>query len=284
MSVSAALEKSAKDFCSKYACEFDFDSFESSVEEFTFLSPNNGWCDVYKMMFERLYKQALEPVANGGDATLDSEAMLDDFEYTLIRPYVKEGEKKIKHEPYVGMHRVARLEYLKLLTKEAPSNFVDQYAEKYRKGELSLKQMRADLARDGKERENYVEIAGYIQALEVVSKSRSLVWKTLHPFKNQAEKRTFEQMKKTFMEQARGDEAFYHETVAAAYETFGGHQRVQENLDQQMIRAREEMDRKQKMDDMMRESLHVEGFDETREKGISPRVGQHNVSKKEKQI
>ena len=87
-----------------------------TIEEFTFLRPNNGWLDVYKMMFEKMYKKALEGAALGNADGLDGEAMLDDFEYTLMRPYAKENESEIKHKPYVGMDRIARLEYLDSLT------------------------------------------------------------------------------------------------------------------------------------------------------------------------
>jgi hypothetical protein len=51
MSVSRALEKSAKAFNTKYAYNFDFATFELRIEEFTFLRPNGGWIDVYKTMF-----------------------------------------------------------------------------------------------------------------------------------------------------------------------------------------------------------------------------------------
>ena len=60
MSVSKALENSARNFSDKYACQFDFATFESRVEELTFLRPNGGWIDVYKMMFENVYKNSLE--------------------------------------------------------------------------------------------------------------------------------------------------------------------------------------------------------------------------------
>ena len=120
MPISKALEDSARDFCHKYACRFDFGSFESSVEEFTFLRPNGGWIDVYKMTFRHLYQTALEMVALGTVDSLDGEAMLDDFEYTLIHPYVSETEGGIKHRPYVGMDRITRLEQkdLRLLLQQ----------------------------------------------------------------------------------------------------------------------------------------------------------------------
>ena len=285
MSVSQALEKSSRDFCLKYACHFDFVTFESRVEEFTFLRPVGGWIDVYKITFDRLYKNTLEKVAVGIlDDDLDPEAMLDDFEYTLIRPYVNEGEKEIKHKPYVGMDRISRLEYLERLTREAPSNPVELYAEKYKKGELSMKQMRSALALDGVKQEHYTEIAGYVQALDNVNKSRSLVWRAFHPFKNSAEKRNSAQMKTALMEEIRGGEEVYRKTVAVAYDTFGGHLRVNAKLEQNMARAIEEMNRQQKMNDVMRESIHVEGFEKKPAREISPRVAQHNAPTREKQI
>lgn len=284
MSVSAALEKSARDFCLKYDCKFDFAMFESRVEEFTFLRPVAGWVDVYKMMFERMYKQALASAAQGSSATLDGEEMIDDFEYTLIRPYVNEGNKDIKHKPYVGMDRISRLEYLAQLTREAPSNPVELYAEKYKNGELSMKQMRSAVALDNAEREHYMEIAGYVQALETVNKGRSLAWRLFHPLKNSAEKINLAWMRTALVEQTRGGEEFYREAAAAAYECFGGHQRVNANLEQSMVRAREEMNRKQKMNDVMRESLHVEGFEKESARELSPRVDPYSAPTKEKQI
>lgn len=284
MSVSTALEKSARDFCLKYACNFDFKTFESSVEEFTFLRPVDGWSDVYKTMFERMYMQALEPIAKVRCAELDGEAMLDDFEYTLIRPYVNEGKKEIKHNPYAGMDRVSRIEYLQQLTKRSPSNFVDLYTEKYKNGQLSIKQMRSKLENGVGNKEYYVEIAGCVQALETVNKSRSRIWRVFHPFKNSSEKRNSEQMKSAFIEHTHSSEEAYSEIAAAAYKTFDGHQIVNANLEQNMLHAREEMSRKQKMNEAIRESLHIEELKRESEQERSPRVEPHIVYTNRKQI
>lgn len=255
MSVSVALEKSARDFCSKYNCNFDFSTFESRVEEFTFLRPVGGWVDVYKMMFARMYKQALESVANVKESNLDGETMLDDFEYTLIRPYVKESEKEIKHRPYVGMDTISRLEYLTQLTKEAPSNAVELCEEKYKNGDISIKQMMDDFALNSANSEYYKEISVYVQALENANKSRSWVWRVVHPLKNSAEKRKSTQMKTSLTEGVQGGEELYREASAAAYKTFEGHQRLNANLEQSIKRAREDINRTQKMKDVMLKSI-----------------------------
>ena len=252
MSFSRALENSARAFNMKYACNFDFASFNTTVEEFTFLRPNSGWIDVYKMMFNRMYKRTLELVGEGAVDNLDAEAMLDDFEYTLIRPYVSETENAIRHKPYVGLDRITRLEYLGQLTKEAPKNSVELYEEKYKRGELSRKQMRS-VSLDGyTERKRCIEIVGYVQALEQANRGRSLLWRTFHPFKNSAEKRDALLMKRTFVEESQGGEAFYNEIAAAAYETFDGHRMANDRLETSMVRAKEELDRKQKMNDAMK--------------------------------
>ena len=261
MSVSRALEKSAKAFNVKYACHFDFATFESRVEEFTFLRPNGGWIDVYKMMFERMYKQSLESAATGNTPNLNGEAMIDDYEYTLIRPYINETQIEIKYKHYAGMDRIARLEYLKRLTGEAPKNSVELYAQKYRCGELTLGRMMSALSLENADRDRYVEIAGYAQALECVNKSRSAVWRALHPIKNSAEKRDAALMKSAIMEESHGDEKFYEEVVAAAYETFDGHQRVNEILAERTLHAVEEMKRLQKMNDAIRESHKADGIE-----------------------
>jgi hypothetical protein len=59
----------------------------------------------------------------------------------------------------------------------------------------------------------------YRQALEVVNKSRSTVWRTLHPRKNSAEKRDAALMRKAIIEVV-GGEKFYGEIVREAYETY----------------------------------------------------------------
>ena len=207
------------------------------------------------MTFDQMYKKTLELVSEGAVVNLDAEAMLDDFEYTLIRPYVNETEIEIKHKPYVGMDRIARLEYLNQITKEAPKNPVELYEEKYKRGELSLKQMRLAAVADKPARESYIEIAGYVQALEHANKSRSLLWRTFHPFKNSAEKRDLALMKKMFAKESRGDESFYSEIAAAACETFDGHQTANANLEKSMVCAMEELKRKQKMNAAMQEAL-----------------------------
>ena len=285
MSVSQALEKSAKNFCSKYACRFDFDSFESSVEEFTFLRPVGGWVDAYKTTFDRLYKASLEQVALGStDSDLDPEAMLDDFEYTLIRPYINEGRTEIRHKPYVGMDRLSRLAYLDQLTKEAPSNLVDLYADKYKRGELSIKLMRSVFSPDVAERKNLVEAAGYAQALENVNKGRSLAWRALHPFKNSAEKRRPAQIKKAFLEGDRGGEELYQKAAASAYQSFERLQRVGEILERDTLNAKEELDRTQKMSEAMRESIRIEELEKETPQTLSPRVDQSKELSRDKRL
>lgn len=259
MPISEALKKSACSFCGKYVCSFSFNAFESRIEEFTFLRPNGGWVDVYKLMFEQVYKKSLEKVATGAINDLDGEAMLDDFEYTLIRPYVNESNYDINHKPYVGMDRIARLAFLDKLTSEAPSNYVDLYTEKYKKGELSIEQM-GSLASgtfgfDQVKKEHYVEIAGCIIALENTNKSRSAIWRAFHPVKNNTEKKEAEKMKRLFIDGADEGEKCYNESVKAAYETFSGHRRVNANLTQSLMLAEKERDRERKMNNAMVESL-----------------------------
>lgn len=285
MSVSDALGRSARDFSAKYACHFDFVAFEARVEEFTFLRPIGGWTDVYKTSFEKLYRDTLEKVALGAiEDDLNAEAMLDDFEYMLIRPYANERNTEIKHRPYVGMDRVSRLAYLQLLTDRSPANSVDLYAEKYKNGEISLKQIRSGAAPGQGDRARDIEFAGRIQAIEAVNKSRSRIWRVFHPFKNNAEKRSSAQMKRTFIEQVRGGEAFYNETVAASYGIFEGRQRIQEALAHHMRHAREEMNRKQKMSEAIKESLGAEGLGREIVHELSPRIGYYRELAKEKQV
>ena len=252
------------------------------------MRPNNGWVDVYKTMFDRMYKKTLERVATGTVDNLDGEAMLDDFEYTLIRPYVKENESGIKHKPYVGMDRIARLEYLDQLTKQAPSNLVDLYAEKYKNGELSLKQMRRKamsvLGNNAADRERYVEIAGCVQALENVNKSRSRMWKILCPFKSNAEKRDAMLMKKMLIDGVFGREDAYNEIVAAAHETFDGHKRANANLEWNIARAREEMSQMQRMNDAMREPLCIRELQNESDGERSIRIDLNETPEIEKQI
>ena len=260
MPVSKALENSAKAFSIKYSCSFDFTSFELRVEEFTFLRPNGGWVDVYKAVFGRMYKKALESVAFGMLDNLDGEAMLDDFEYTLIRPYANENKADVKHKFYVGMDRLARLEYLDKLTREAPSNAVELYMAKYRSGELSIAQMKSAPANRDSERSGYIEIVGYVQALENVNRGRRFVWRATHPMRNSAEKREAALMKNRCIDDLKGDESAYAEFVKAAYETFEGHKRVIESLSFNRARAIEELDQNNRMKEAMHEPFGMDVF------------------------
>ena len=286
MSVSKELKRSAKDFNAKYSCKFDFVTFESRAEGYTFLSPNNGWRDVYKQTFDKMYKQALEAVAVGKKENLNGEAMLDDFEYTLMKPYVNETELSIKHRSYVGMDRVTRLEYLDQLTKEAPSNPVALCTEKYKSGELSLKQMLRETRSlsdpKNSERETYVGVASYIQALKNTNGDRTLLWRTFHPFRNGAEKRSFATMEKTLIEKA-GTEESYGALTDEAYDTFDGYKRVCDSLDVNMMHAREELSRKEKMRDAIRESLHVDVSGNEKGAKLSSKVDMHKAPTVEKQ-
>ena len=287
MSVSKALENSAKEFNAKYFCDFNFAIFESRAEGYTFLNPNNGWREVYKKTFDKMYKQALEAVNVGKSDNLGAEAMLDDFEYTLIRPYVNEAEITVKHSPYVGMDRVARLEYLERLTKEAPSNLVALSSEKYKSGELSIKQMRLcaneALSSDGIDSKRCVEIASYVKALDAVSSGRSLWWKSLHPFKSGAEKREAAAMKNALAAAVPGGEYAYGEILKSAYAPFSGSRAVNAGIAVNMTHAKEEVQRKERMQDSIRESLHIDGIGEEAGNTISPRVDLNKAPTVEKQ-
>ena len=281
MSVSAALERSAKDFCLKYSCDFDFDTFGSRVEEFTFLRPVGGWIDVYKATFDGLYKKTMEKVVVGmRDDDFDAEAMLDDFEYTLIRPYVKERGDVIQHRPYVGMDdRVARLEYLDRLTKNAPSNPVALFTEKYKKGTLSIGEMLRQVtsAEKSNEKADLVEIAGYVQALENANNSRSVVWRIVHPIKNSAELREAQRMKKILSDRVAGSEEAYRDIADEARKPVEGYERLNAGLGQSIAMAREDITMKEKMNNAVRESLRIEGFDSNTVLERAPRVTQLNT-------
>ena len=257
MSVGRLLENSARAFNEKYACDFNFTTFDENVEEYTFLRPNNGWKDVYKLTFDQMYKMALEKAVLGAVNNLNGEEMLDDFEYTLIRPYVNERNSEIKHKPYVGMDKIARLEYLDALTRHAPSSPVELYSEKYKNGELTLRQMKARQGEKDTENHRYVEIAGYVQALERVSKGRTAIWKALHPFRCNAEKKHAAHMKSVFIGEVSGGEETYERFARAACEIYDGHRRASANLAASISRAKEEINRLQKLNDAMKESLLV---------------------------
>lgn len=287
MSVSAALEKSARDFCIKYYCDFDFNAFEARVEEFTFLRPAGGWVDVYKTTFDRLYKDTLEKIVTGAaEGNIDAESMLDDFEYTLIRPYVRERGDEIRHKPYVGMDdRVARLEYLDRLTKDTPSDPVALFTEKYKNGALTLAHMlkRVESVEKSGEIKDFIEIAGYAQALENVNNSRSAVWRAVHPIKNSAEQRETQHMKKILSDSALGGEERYREFASEAQKPVDGYERMRACLEQSMARAREDTAMKQKMNMAVRESLHIEEFDRAPVRDRAPRVSEHSMPVAERQ-
>ena len=255
MSVSCALENLAKEFNMKYACKFDFATFDLHVEEFTFLRPNGGWTDVYISTFASVYTESLEKASVGSLDNLNGEAMLDDFEYMLMRPYANESDGEIKHRSYVGMDRITRLEHIGLITMEAPKNFVELFAQKYRSGQLTLKQMKSELDLESTDIAECIKISAYVKALESVNESRSAMWRTFHPFKNSAEKRYAALLKSGLAEYTTDEEEFYDEISAAAYETFDGYKRANANLSQCMHQAREEMARMQKMNEVIRESL-----------------------------
>lgn len=255
MPISDSFRRSAKRFCKKYACYFSLREFESDVERYMLQISGEGFCDFYKTMFERLYKKALENVAQEDDGDLDGEAMLDDFEYTVIRPYVSQSGKGIDHKPYAGMDRLTRLMYLDKITRNAPSNLVELYTEKYRSGELSIDQMSRrvseTLSFNRARREHYVDAAAFILALERANESRSLLWRVLHPAKNSTERKSAGLLKKQFICEVEGGDGFYNEMAKCARYTFAGHRRVNENLVQSMINARDEAKREQKMNDAL---------------------------------
>ena len=127
----------------------------------------------------------------------------------------------------------------------------------------------------------HVEIAGYAQALENVNASRTAVWRTLHPFKNSAEKKNAEQMKAFLIEEVKGDEGDYAEIIEEAHKTFDGHRMVHARLAERTVHAREEETRLQKMTDARRESLRIEGFEPEPVRERSPRVEERTAPVRE---
>ena len=119
--------------------------------------------------------------------------------------------------------------------------------------------------------EQYVEIAGAVKALENVSGERSVIWRVLHPFKGAAEKKAAAIMKRMLVGREECGEKLYSEALDTAYETFDGRQRVSARLSESTANAKEELNRKQKMNDAIRESLRADGT----EGEPSSRVGRY---------
>ena len=198
--INNELKTAALNFGAKYGCTFDFEAFEATfttknTKPIVF-NPNEGWMEKCKNAFVRLYKQSLERFASDKNATIDAEDMLNDFETELMSPYVdynRQNNVNIDHTPYFGMDRMTRLSFLDEESKKVPSCYVEFYTEKYKNGEIRIRDMRsivsAIFANPESTVEDFQKVASFVKALEDFNNNRTFWDRFFHPFQNRAEKK-----------------------------------------------------------------------------------------------
>lgn len=198
--ISNELRTAALNFGAKYGCTFDFEAFEATLTtkntKLIVFNPNEVWIEKCKNAFIRLYKQSLERFAYDKNATFDAEDMLDEFETELISPYVdynRQNNVDIDHTPYFGMDRMTRLSFLDEESKKVPSSYVEFYTEKYKTGEIRIRDMRsivsAIFANPDSTEEDFQKVAGFVKALEDFNNKRTFWDRFFHPFQNRAEQK-----------------------------------------------------------------------------------------------
>ena len=200
-----ALEARAKDFNDIYRTSFDYSGFYSKIKTFNRLTSENAADIVYKGTLGTVLKDAMIAACHAQGGTKKGERgdvdlmdVVKNFEEYLMQPFVKEckraGEKPYP-KPYGGMTGMQRIELVEHMLNASPKNDVELTEQAYMKGNIRLRDIRENVGDmpfavgKGVDNHQLQRIGAFMLAIENVNKGRTLWWRFIHPFRNNAEKR-----------------------------------------------------------------------------------------------
>ena len=188
-------------FNNKYGLDFSYEEYETTVlknqnlaSEFEAKNKSiNVENKIYVSQFGAMYKKAFTNFLDKKIEEFSTEQMLEDYR-TLMEGYRsarKEANKPLEQNWVTSSHLV---ESVKENIKTIPGNKPDYVEARYLKGELSIRDMRAEvkrlMSREGeKTPEILAVVLSYSEALKCVNADRPRLWRGIHPFRNFAEQR-----------------------------------------------------------------------------------------------
>ena len=197
------IEAANARFNEKYGVNFNIATFEVRTQT---LKELGGTVDLnanYKGEFKRIFKMAVENLVERKiDKSFNPETMLNEFENDIMAPY-RQWCKESKHDaPAVRggwSEEDAAFEMFSAVS-DMPVTAPDMAEERYLKGELPLRKMRESMEQVKKSEVKTLDqlktLSNYALALQSVTKNRTLAWKIRHPFRNRAEQRDMDAMRK----------------------------------------------------------------------------------------
>ena len=210
------IQSKVDTFNNKYYCDLDLNKFIDAVNKELKRGNQNAWNDVYKSTFFNLYKKtAFNTFLGARNESLSGEEMLESFERDIMSDLangcIRAGES-VQASKNGGMTDIEACEAMKEHLNDIPTSYTGIARNQYTNGKMRIRDM-VSFTRSAIENgniKNNIEaqrrIMGYSIALDRVNDSRSRFWRTIHPFRNNAEQRDAELMRQMLRE-AIGEEA-----------------------------------------------------------------------------
>ena len=202
-------------FNNKYKLDFSFEEFEKGVLKLknikrflgrskgNSISPDDA---IYRGTYEKLYKQAINNVIDKKIAPFDYSTLLNDFEDLMkhYRTVCRSTNRTMPSERGAWTKESDVIKSAQKKLNEINENKQASVEERYQKGKLRIRDMRAHAQELADKREDSVEklsaLLNYANALENTNKNRPLWWRAMHLIRNNAEKKYAEQIRQTAKE------------------------------------------------------------------------------------
>lgn len=198
------IKSKVASFNSTYGLHFDIESFIRKSKGFTNGSTIKNFNKNYYKTVKQLADQFTEAKKNGNFIGTNTVCeMFDAFEEIIddYRNECKKEDSQLYPAEHGGKSRVVYADYFQGLIDKMPTTIVDEVVEKYKRGEIRIRDMVAQ-ARRLENNEAVLgaaqELAANVLALKKVNESRSALWRFFHPFRNNAEKREANYLEQTY--------------------------------------------------------------------------------------
>lgn len=220
-------EERARKFNEDYGLDFSYQEFEHTVSRHKSLqdglSIGNGGVSVenqlYLLRFGQMHKKALNNYIDGRINKFYNEQMLKDY-IKLMNGYsaaYREQHPEEKLQPWYNSLKLTNKIHDENMTSAMWSQ-TDYAKERYLKGELPLREMRAYCEQLGRlegqpSREQLAAIASYAQAIKQVQEDHPWYYRFIHPVRNNAEQRDAKMLADFVKARVGGTESAYEDFV-----------------------------------------------------------------------
>lgn len=199
-----AYEKKLAGFNNRYQVNFSFENYDSqSLKDKNLIAPLKGVKGIsrenlkYRNAFLNIYKECVGNMIDKKYNTFNTEELVQDFE-KLMNDYREYCSKNGETAPEAngGWMGTEHMDAMRDTINTIRSPRVNDATERYLSGELRVRDVRAyvrNLAQNGNIRnlsaEALADVMVYREAIKNAVESRTIWWKIIHPFKNNAEQK-----------------------------------------------------------------------------------------------